>query len=137
MELQQLLDKFQSGVLGVIASTNDHDNPEAALVGYAMTSNLEIIIETLKSTRKYKNIVARPRVAIVLYLGDESTVQYEGEARVLDDSETDFRNTYFSKNPEGKKWEATGDEVFFIIQPKWIRYANYAKNPREILEFNF
>ena len=44
MELQQLLDKFQSGVLGVIASTNDHDNPEAALVGYAIGAILGVAV---------------------------------------------------------------------------------------------
>ncbi|HVZ66982.1 MAG TPA: pyridoxamine 5'-phosphate oxidase family protein [Patescibacteria group bacterium] len=137
VEARKLLDKLQSGTLCTISSVNAENKPESALVGYAMTDNLEIVIETLKTTRKYRNITARPHVSIVLYLGDESTLQYEGEARILDDSEVELKNIYFSRNPEGKKWEASGSEVFFLITPKWMRYSNFAKEPREILEFNF
>lgn len=50
-------------------------------MGIAITPELEIIFDTVKSSRKYPNLVARPSCAFVAggWGATEQTVQYEGE----------------------------------------------------------
>ncbi len=69
--------------LAVISTINNHDNPESALVGIAVSINLEIIFDTVTTSRKYQNILRNPNVALVVGWEDEITVQYEGHAMVL------------------------------------------------------
>ena len=46
---------------GVVSSTATNGTSQSALVGIASTSRLEIIFDTVKSSRKYPNLVQRPR----------------------------------------------------------------------------
>jgi hypothetical protein len=48
--------------LGIVATTGKDNKPEAALVGIAVSGNLEIIFDTVKSSRKYHNICKTPRL---------------------------------------------------------------------------
>jgi len=65
---------------GVLTTATNSGQPEAALVGFAVTSALEIIFDTVRSSRKYPNLKENPRVAFVAGCTTEITVQYEGEA---------------------------------------------------------
>jgi Pyridoxamine 5'-phosphate oxidase len=47
--------------LGVLSSIGEASGtPQSALVGFAVTENLEIVFDTVKSSRKYGNLIARP-----------------------------------------------------------------------------
>ena len=76
-----------------------------------------------------------PRVALVIGWENETTVQYEGVARVLSDVEKELFEVYFDQFPEGKerkqKWK---DIVHFCVEPSWIRYSNF-NAPQQIEEF--
>jgi hypothetical protein len=41
---------------GVVSSISSTGAPQSALVGIAVTDQLEIIFDTLRSTRKYENL---------------------------------------------------------------------------------
>src|SRR5439155_10480520 len=56
-------------------------------VGIAVTSELEIVFDTVKTTRKHPNLMARPQCSFVIGWTGEQTVQYEGEAQELHGSE--------------------------------------------------
>src|SRR6201986_4219771 len=45
---------------GVGASLADDGRPQSALVGVAITPELEIIFDTVKTSRKYGNLIAHP-----------------------------------------------------------------------------
>ncbi len=61
-----LLDLFSSQTLGVLA-TQGEGNPYGSLVAIAATDDLtRILFATMRSTRKFNNIVANKRVAMVL-----------------------------------------------------------------------
>src|SRR5271155_5869071 len=45
---------------GVVSTVATPGVPQSALVGIATTPDLEIIFDTLRSTRKYANLIARP-----------------------------------------------------------------------------
>ncbi len=62
-DLHSFLKKYQLGVLGSIC---DAMTPQSALVGFAVTRDLHIVFDTVKSTRKYPNLIARPRCSFVI-----------------------------------------------------------------------
>jgi hypothetical protein len=45
---------------GVVSSIASDGTPQSALVGIACTPRLELIFDTLKSSRKYANLLQRP-----------------------------------------------------------------------------
>ena len=69
--------QFRLGVLGTIS---DAKMPQSALVGIAVTPRLEIVFDTVKSSRKYGNLIANRVCSFVVGWAGEQTVQYEGEA---------------------------------------------------------
>jgi hypothetical protein len=124
--------------LTVIASTNAQGNPEAAVVGYGATPELEIVFDTLDSSRKYRNILRNPRVALVMGWNAETTVQFEGEARLLAGPEDDsYREAYYAAYPDGRdrtaNWKGL---VHFAVKPLWIRYSDFG-TPSIIEELRF
>jgi hypothetical protein len=42
-----------------LSTLADSNTPQSALVGIATTPDLEIVFDTIKSTRKYPNLIAR------------------------------------------------------------------------------
>ena len=125
--------------LGVIATTNEAGRPEAALVGIAVSDKLEIIFDTLTTSRKYHNILRNPRVAVVIGWDNETTVQYEGVAEVLgDDKEAEnLREIYYQVYPDGRERAKTWPGLVHIkIIPRWLRYSNF-NDPMTIEEMKF
>lgn len=124
--------------LAVLATTSADGQPEAAVVGIAVTPDLEIVFDTVRSSRKYGNLVAQPKVAVVIGMKNEITTQYEGEAFELRGPEDDgYREAYYAVFPEGRDRAATWEGlVHFVIRPKWIRYSNY-NEPVVIEEMRF
>src|ERR1700744_2772061 len=91
--------------LGIVATTNEANGPEAALVGIAVSVNLEIVFDTVKTSRKYHNILQNPKIAIVIGWDNETTVQYEGTAEILgNDTEAEnFKEVYYRAFPDGRE----------------------------------
>jgi general stress protein 26 len=114
--------------LGVVATTNPENKPEAAVVGIAVSENLEIIFDTVEASRKYANILHNPAVAVVIGWDDEITVQYEGTAEILGDGDEadSLRAIYYQAYPDGQERTATWPGLVHIkITPRWIRYSNF------------
>ena len=134
-ELFHFLDELS---LGVIASISQLQQPQAALVGFAVTPDLELIFDTLKSSRKYENLIANPQIAFVAGWEDERTVQYEGEAEELHGERPQhFKEIYFRKLPECRAHESWTGIVHFLVTPKWIRYRDYTLGSEQLKEFEF
>jgi hypothetical protein len=66
--------------LAVLSTITDTGQQQSALLGMAVTQQLEIIFDTVNSSRKHPNLKKNPRVAWVLGCATEVTVQYEGVA---------------------------------------------------------
>ena len=82
--LHRFIAQCKLGVLSTLAETSA---PQSALVGIAVAPNLEIIFDTVKTSRKYPNLIARHRCSFVIGWTGEQTVQYEGEATELQGQE--------------------------------------------------
>jgi hypothetical protein len=124
--------------LGVLGTTGEDNRPQSALVGIAVTSNLEIIFDTVKSSRKYPNLIARPACSLVIGWTGEQTVQYEGEANELHGRELQqYQQIYFDAWPECRAHLSWPGITYFIVRPRWIRYSDFDQNPPVIQEFTF
>jgi len=129
--------KYKLGVLGTISHRG---TPQAALVGIAITPQLEIIFDTVKSSRKYPNLVARPTCSFVIggWGPGERTVQYEGRAEELKPPKLErYQTIYFSTYPDGPARMSWPGIVYFVVRPSWIRYSDFDQDPPLIREFTF
>ncbi|GGB17404.1 pyridoxamine 5'-phosphate oxidase family protein [Puia dinghuensis] len=124
--------------IAALATTSGNHQPEAAIVGIAVTDDLEIVFDTVRGSRKYPNLIECPRVALVIGWKHETTVQYEGVARELAGAEDDvYREVYYSVYPDGRQRAATWEGlVHFVVRPQWIRYSNF-NEPVRIEEMRF
>jgi pyridoxine/pyridoxamine 5'-phosphate oxidase len=121
--------------LGVVSSIGPGGTPQSALVGIATTRDIEIVFDTVKSSRKYGNLVARPRCSLVVGWAGEQTVQLEGVAEELAGAELDrLRATYFAAWPDGPARLNWPGISYFVIRPRWIRYSDFAQSPALIVE---
>lgn len=113
--------------LGVISTVSEQGIPEAALVNYGVTESLELILETLQSSRKYKNLYRNPHAALAMGLGKEClTCQYEGVVRWPSDATLPgLLDVYFTARPEGLLHRGWPDLVYVVVKPSWIRISNY------------
>lgn len=122
----------------VICSIAENSMPQAALVGVAITENLELIFDTTSDTRKYDNLVRNPALAAVIGWDGEQTVQYEGIARLLTGDELKpYQDIYLRAFPDGigrADWEHI---AYFVVTPKWIRFSDFNHPSPLVVEFNF
>ena len=96
-ELYQFLRKNRFAVV----STINPASPQAAVVGVAVTEALDLIFDTLSTSRKYANLRTDPRVALTVWEGAQ-TVQYEGVADLPDGADLDAcKRVYFEAWPDG------------------------------------
>lgn len=124
--------------LAVLASVSPSSGPQAALMGIAVTAELEVVFDTLKTSRKYQNLTLNPRVALVIGWENETTVQYEGQAEELHGPELQlYKEVYFRKWPEGRERENWPNICYFRVRPTWIRYSDFNKNTYRIIETPF
>ena len=136
-ELYTFMAKQKLGVLGTISQTA---SPESALVGIAITPQLEIVFDTVKSSRKYPNLIARPACSFVIggWGATEQTIQYEGEAEELKSPELNrYQEIYFRAWPDGPARSSWPGIVYFVVRPTWIRYSDFDQDPPLIREFTF
>lgn len=112
----------------VVASLAPDGAPQAAVVGFAVSDDLELVFDTLATTRKITNLRRDPRIAVVVGVGeDECTVQIDGVADELTGPDlARLRPVYFAAFPDGVdrlKWPGI---TYVRVRPKTIRYSDFA-----------
>jgi nitroimidazol reductase NimA-like FMN-containing flavoprotein (pyridoxamine 5'-phosphate oxidase superfamily) len=140
MRAEELLQFLREHRLAVEASVFPSLGPQAAVVGFAISDEFEIIFDTLDSTRKVANLRQNPRVAFViggLLPGDERTAQYEGVADEPTASELDrLTEIYYRVYPDGRARRNWAGLIYVRVRPAWIRYSDYNVDPPRIVEFS-
>lgn len=133
-DLQSFAAQCRYGVLGTVCSAG---TPQSAVVGIAVSSHLEIVFDTLQTSRKYPNLIARPQCSFVLWMG-ERTIQYEGEAEELKPPQlAKFQTIYFEAWPDGPARMNWPGLVYFVVKPAWIRYSDFDQRPPFLREWRF
>jgi pyridoxine/pyridoxamine 5'-phosphate oxidase len=120
---------------GVVSSVSERGVPQSALVGIAVTPELEIIFDTVKGSRKYPNLVARPECSFVVGWEGEQTVQLEGIAfEPVGEELVRYQAMYFAVWPEGRKRMHWPDVAYFVVRPGWVRFSDYGQVPAVVVE---
>jgi hypothetical protein len=134
-DLYKFMSAQKLGVLGYLSPAGD---PRSALVGIAVTPELEIVFDTISSSRKYPGLVANPAASFVIGWAGETTVQFEGQALLPAGAElARYQQVYFTAWPDGPDRLNWPGMTHFVVRPRWIRYSDYDQRPALIEEFSF
>lgn len=132
--------KNRSPKLCAIATVNNENMPENAVVAYAIREDLKILINTNLHTRKWTNIKNNSSVALVFgWNFDELNIQYEGAAELIDITNSEFQdqeNFFFLQNLEAKKFKSENTRIIRIT-PTWIRLMDPTSTPPTIEEKSY
>lgn len=133
MDRAELLTFLRRHRVAVEASVHPAGGPQAAVIGVAFTDRLEVVFDTVASTRKYTNLRADPRIALVVSSDDE-TAQIEGLADFPTGAELDhIRAAYFLVYPDGRDRLAWPGITHVRVRPTWIRFTSYRSDPPRIV----
>ncbi len=112
----------------VVATASHAGRPQAAVVGFAVSDDLEIVFDTVASSRKVPNLVQNPEVAVVVGCGPgEQTAQIQGLADVPEGAELDrVKRVYFDAWPDGVGRQAWEGITYVRIRPTWVRYSDFS-----------
>ncbi len=136
MTKEELISYISARQFTVISTIGD-EYPESACIEFG-NDGLTLIFDTNRESRKFKNLQKSSKVSLVIGWEDERTVQYEGNATLLEKGpELDqLKRAYFKKAPGAQKWEATDGNVYFKVEPVWIRFTDLNTTPWDITVFD-
>jgi len=125
---------LQARRLGVIASCSLGAVPEAALVNFAVTQDLEIVFETTTATRKFPNLKHNPRADMVIGWENGQTMQCSGTVDEPEGRDAErLRAFYFGVFPGAASHEHWPGNSYFRLRPFWFRFSDY-NQPRRVCE---
>ena len=135
MTRRELIEFIRRHRWGVVASTGPTGAPQAAVVGIAVTDDLDLVFDTLGNTRKAENLRADPRVAVVVGWDEEQTVQCEGVADEPAGGALEAcQRAYFAHFPDGPTRLAWPGITYFRVRPSWIRYSDFRGPAPRVVE---
>jgi pyridoxine/pyridoxamine 5'-phosphate oxidase len=141
MNEAELVDFIRSYKWAVEATASTTLSPQAAIIGIAVTDQLELVFDTLASSRKAINLQANPRIALVIggwNEQDSRTAQYEGIADFPDGEELErIKQIYFATFADGPTRLSWPGITYVRVKPTWIRYSDFRSVPPVITESVF
>ncbi|GGT20990.1 pyridoxamine 5'-phosphate oxidase [Streptomyces kurssanovii] len=135
MKRDELVWFLRRNRLAVQASAAPDGSPQAAVVGFAVSDDLEIVFDTVETTRKSLNLRADPRIALVIGWDDAVTVQIEGLADFpAGDELTRLQECYFRVYPDGRDRLSWPGITHVRVRPTWVRYSDFTQEPPHVVE---
>jgi len=126
MTRAELLSFIRRHRYAVQASTAGDGAPQAAVVGIAVTDELELVFDTLGTTRKAQNLRRNPRIALVVGWDEEQTVQLEGVADEPTGADlARVKRAYFDAFPDGPEREQWPGITYVRVRLTWARYSDF------------
>jgi hypothetical protein len=131
-ELVAFLRKHRWGVEASVATSGA---PQAAVVGIGVSDELELVFDTLDSTRKCANLRRDRRAAFVIGWDDGQTVQLEGIADEPAGEElARLQAVYFEAFADGPSRLSWPGITYFRVRPTWVRYSDFRGAEAVIVE---
>jgi len=130
MTRAQLLQFLRRHRLCVQASVSAAGTPQAAVVGYAASDDLEIVFDALVTTRKIQNLRRNPAISLVIGWDEDQTVQLEGIADEPESGSPEqarLKALYFATFPDGVERERWSGITYVRVTPRWIRYSDFRR----------
>ena len=133
----ELLTFVRRSKLAVVSSTSVAGAPQAAVVGIAVTDALEIVFDTLETSRKAVNLRRDARIALVIGWDEEQTVQCEGIADEPAGPElTRIKAVYMAAFPDSLARQSWPGLTFFRVRLRWARYSDFRTPDWNIIELS-
>ncbi len=113
--------------------------PESAVVGFAATLALELVFDTLDTTRKIANIPARSkrlgsdRHGTMTALCNTKAPPTNPHGRGFSERVRSVYSEAFPDGPERLKWKGI---TYVRIRPSWLRFTSYTE-PEQNVEMVF
>jgi PPOX class probable F420-dependent enzyme len=124
--------------LAVVSTVSPEGAPQAAVVGLAVSDELELVFDTLGSTRKARNLRRDARVAVVVGWDDERTLQIDGVADEPAGPELEaLKRVYFAAFPDGPTRLGWPGITYVRVRPRWLRYSDFTGPEPVIVERTF
>ena len=122
----------------VVATGHADGSTQSALVGIAVSPELEIYFDTTGDTRKARNLRRDPRIALVVGWDNEQSMQLEGIAdEPTGDALAALKAIYYAAWPDGPGREAWPGITWFRIRPKWLRFSDFNRTADAVREITF
>lgn len=132
----ELLQFLRAQPWAVEATVTGEGGPQAAVIGVAVSDELELVFDTLATSRKARNLRANPRVALVIGWDHGQTAQLEGLADEPVGAELRrVQDVYLRRFPDGHARAALPDIVYVRVVPSWIRYTDFRTTPPTVAVF--
>lgn len=110
----------------VQATSHADGAPQAAVIGIAVTDELEVVFDTLATSRKCQNVRRDPRIALVVGWDEEQTAQLEGVADEPSGAELErLRACYFEAFPDGRERLSWPEITYVRVRLRWARYSDF------------
>lgn len=129
MTKKSLLKYLRSKDLCVLSTCNLKNKPDSAVMCLFTGSDFSFYLFTSKNSRKYHNIDANKKVALVIGgLKDDPSVQITALAQILD--KPDSTKAYALITKAHPNWEQYFSKTtrFLKIIPKRAQYSDFHKN---------
>ncbi|MFI4890948.1 MAG: pyridoxamine 5'-phosphate oxidase family protein [Steroidobacterales bacterium] len=139
MENKELLAYMRQHQHVVLSSIGADGAPQAALVGIAVLDSMELVFDTVTTSRKHANLSRDGRAAVTFSGPDEQTLQLEGIAypvSVTGAADLSFREGYYRAWPDGPARLEWPGLCYWRVMPRWARYSDFNRGPL-IAEFHW
>ena len=137
----EILEFMRGYSLAVQASVSPLGAPQAAVVGFIVTDDFEIVFDTVETTRKIVNLRRNVQCALVIggiANGDERTVQFEGIAdEPVGDHLLRLKELYLVRFPEARERQLWRGLTYVRVRPQWLRFSDFNQSPTRIIELTF
>jgi len=122
-ELLRLMRRHQYATLATASPTGQ---PEAVPLRYAVTDDLEVVMGTLSTSRKIRNLRRSRKVALLVW-DYEQSIQIEGLFDEPAGTDLERLRLHFGRDfPREAAIRATRpSHLFFRIRPLWARIADF------------
>lgn len=120
-----------------LASISPSAMPHCSVMGYAVQTDLQLILNTHLHSRKWSDLLINSNVALTFGYSLEGVyLQCEGIAELISIGEEHFKfeNLYFLEHPDAIKYKAEGQTGTILIRPFWFRFYNFRNEPTEVYE---
>lgn len=136
MTRDELVEFLRAQPWAVVSSVTHAGEPQAAVVGVAVTDKLELLFDTLGSSRKAANLRANALIAAVIGWDDGRTAQIEGVADEPLGAELQrLKDAYLRRFPDGQERATDPGITYFRVTPTWIRYSDFRTTPPTVVVF--
>jgi predicted pyridoxine 5'-phosphate oxidase superfamily flavin-nucleotide-binding protein len=134
----ELLRLTRTRQYAALATSTPDGRPEAAPLRYMVTDDFELVMGTLRTSRKYANLRRNPDAAVVVW-DDEFSIQIEGafDEPVGADRER-VASLFTAEFPvEARLRAGRPQHFYFRITPRWARYSDFSDEPPRVLTLDF